>query len=266
VDGQPLEEKNPKWLQDDYVKFIRFAEWRIEQTGQGVVAFITNHAYLDNPTFRGMRARLLRTFQRLYVVNLHGNARRKERAPDGSPDENLFDIQQGVALLIAIRKPDKFPSAQTLSMNRQTSAMNRKTLSMNRQTSAMNRKTLSMNRQTSAMNRKTLSMNRQTSTMGTTTRPSGTAMCGASRDAKYDFLRTATLESIRWTPLTPRAPMYLFVPQDTALEAEYQGGWRIPDIFPVHSVGIVTARGRADHPPHARRRVADGVRTGRAGA
>jgi predicted helicase len=63
-----------------------------------------------------------------------------------------------------------------------------------------------------------------------------------SRDAKYDFLRTATLESIRWTPLTPRAPMYLFVPQDTALEAEYQRGWRIPDIFPVHSVGIVTAR------------------------
>jgi hypothetical protein len=62
------------------------------------------------------------------------------------------------------------------------------------------------------------------------------------RDAKYDFLRTATLESIRWTPLTPRAPMYLFVPQDTALEAEYQRGWRIPDIFPVHSVGIVTAR------------------------
>ena len=62
------------------------------------------------------------------------------------------------------------------------------------------------------------------------------------REAKYELLRTATLESIRWTPLTPRAPMYLFVPQDTALEAEYLQGWRIPDIFPVHSVGIVTAR------------------------
>jgi hypothetical protein len=117
VDGQPLEEKNPKWLQDDYVKFIRFAEWRIEQTGQGVVAFITNHAYLDNPTFRGMRAQLLRTFQRLYIVNLHGNARRKERAPNGSPDENLFDIQQGVALLIAVRAPDKFPNADVIDTN-----------------------------------------------------------------------------------------------------------------------------------------------------
>jgi hypothetical protein len=62
------------------------------------------------------------------------------------------------------------------------------------------------------------------------------------REAKYDLLRTATLESIRWTPLTPRAPMYLFVPQDTALEAEYQRGWRIPDIFPMHSMGIVKRR------------------------
>jgi hypothetical protein len=227
VDGQPLEEKNPKWLQDDYVKFLRFAEWRIKRTGQGVVAFITNHAYLDNPTFRGMRAHLLRTFQRLYIVNLHGNARRKERAPNGSPDENLFDIQQGVAILIAIRNPNNFPNADG------------KANIARWQTSTQ---TLSMNRQTSAMNRKTLSMNRQTSTMGTTTRPCGTAMCGASREAKYDLLRTATLESIRWMPLTPRAPMYLFVPQDTALEAEYQRGWRIPDIFPVHSVGIVTAR------------------------
>jgi predicted helicase len=187
VDGQPLKEKNLKWLQDDYVKFIRFAEWRIEQTGQGVVAFITNHAYLDNPTFRGMRAHLLRTFQRLYIVNLHGNARRKERAPDGSPDENLFDIQQGVAILIAIRNPNNFPNPDESA-------------------------------------------------------PVWYFDVWGSREKKYDFLRTATLESIRWTPLTPRAPMYLFVPQDTALEAEYLQGWRIPDIFPVHSVGIVTAR------------------------
>jgi hypothetical protein len=187
VDGQPLEEKNSKWLQDDYVKFIRFAEWRIEQTGQGVVAFITNHAYLDNPTFRGMRAHLLRTFQRLYIVNLHGNARRKERAPDGSPDENVFDIRQGVAILIAIRNPNNFAElAESV--------------------------------------------------------PVWYCDVWGLREAKYDFLREATLEAIDWTPLTPRAPMYLFVPQNTALEAEYLQGWRVPDIFPVHSVGIVTAR------------------------
>ncbi len=105
VDGQPLRERNPKWLQDDYVKFIRFAEWRINQTGQGVVGFSTNHAYLDNPTFRGMRQHLMRTFDELYILNLHGNARKKERAPDGSADENVFDIQQGVAILLAVKLP-----------------------------------------------------------------------------------------------------------------------------------------------------------------
>jgi predicted helicase len=187
VDGQPLKERNSKWLQDDYVKFMRFAEWRIEKTGQGVVAFITNHAYLDNPTFRGMRAHLLRTFQRLYIVNLHGNARRKERAPDGNPDENVFDIQQGVAILIAIRNPNNFAEpAESV--------------------------------------------------------PVWYCDVWGLREAKYDFLRAATLEAIDWTPLTPRAPMYLFVPQNTALEAEYLQGWRILDIFPVRSVGIVTAR------------------------
>ncbi|MEO7018722.1 MAG: N-6 DNA methylase, partial [Ktedonobacteraceae bacterium] len=97
VDGRPLGERNSKWLNDDYVKFLRFAQWRIEQTGYGVLAFITNHGYLDNPTFRGMRQSLMQTFDDIYVLNLHGNSKKKERSPDGSKDENIFDIQQGVA-------------------------------------------------------------------------------------------------------------------------------------------------------------------------
>jgi predicted helicase len=104
VDDQPLGEKNPKWLNDDYVKFIRFAQWRIEQTGHGVLAFITNNGYLDNPTFRGMRQSLMQTFDDIYVVDLHGNSKKKERAPDGSKDENVFDIQQGVAIGIFIKR------------------------------------------------------------------------------------------------------------------------------------------------------------------
>ena len=64
MDGQPLGEKNPKWLQDDYVKFIRWGQWSIERTGAGILAFITNNGYLDNPTFRGMRQRLLKAFTR----------------------------------------------------------------------------------------------------------------------------------------------------------------------------------------------------------
>ena len=107
VDGKPLGEKNPKWLQDDYAKFIRFGQHRIEQTGAGILAFITNHSYLDNPTFRGMRQQLMDTFSDIYLLDLHGNSRTKERTPDGGVDENVFDIQQGVAISIFLRKPGK---------------------------------------------------------------------------------------------------------------------------------------------------------------
>jgi hypothetical protein len=107
VDGQPLGERNPKWLQDDYVKFLRFGQWRIERTGAGILAFITNHGYLDNPTFRGMRQSLINLFTDIYVLNLHGNSKKKEKCPDGSPDENVFDIQQGVTLGIFVKEPGK---------------------------------------------------------------------------------------------------------------------------------------------------------------
>ena len=104
VDGKPLDERNPKYLNDDYVKFVRFAQWRIEQTGYGILAFITNHGYLDNPTFRGMRQCLMNTFDDIYLVNLHGNSKKKEKCPDGSDDENVFDIQQGVAIGIFVKR------------------------------------------------------------------------------------------------------------------------------------------------------------------
>ena len=104
VDGGDLAEKNPKMLQDDYVKFIRFAQHKIDEAGEGVVAVITNHAFLDNPTFRGMRQSLLGSFNRLYFLDLHGNAKKQERAPDGCKDENIFDIQQGVAVSVFVKK------------------------------------------------------------------------------------------------------------------------------------------------------------------
>ena len=103
VDGKPLGERNPKWLQDDYVKFIRFGQWRIEQTGEGVLAFITNHGYLDNPTFRGMRQQLLQTFSEIYILNLHGNSLKGEVTPEGNADENVFDIRTGVAISILVK-------------------------------------------------------------------------------------------------------------------------------------------------------------------
>ena len=107
VDGQPLKEKNPKWLQDDYVKFIRFSQWKIDQAGEGILGFITNHSYLDNPTFRGMRRSLMKSFNEIYILDLHGNSLKKEKCPDGSKDQNVFDIRQGVAIAIFIKKRGK---------------------------------------------------------------------------------------------------------------------------------------------------------------
>jgi type I restriction-modification system DNA methylase subunit len=105
--GGKLQERNSKWLNDDYVKFIRFAESMIEKTGEGVVAMITAHGYLDNPTFRGMRYHLMKTFNKIYVIDLHGNANKKEKAPDGSDDKNVFDIKQGVAIFLGVKKYDQ---------------------------------------------------------------------------------------------------------------------------------------------------------------
>lgn len=98
VDGKPLGERNPKGLQDDYVKFIRFAQWKIQKTGNGILAFITNHSYIDNPTFRGMRQSLKTSFNTIYTLDLHGNSTKKEKCADGSDDKNIFDIQQGVSI------------------------------------------------------------------------------------------------------------------------------------------------------------------------
>ena len=106
VDGKPLGEKK-LWLQDDYVKFLRFAQWKIQKAGFGIVAMITNHSYLDNPTFRGMRQSLIKTFDEIYLLDLHGNSLKKETCPDGSKDQNVFDIRQGVAIAVFIKKKSK---------------------------------------------------------------------------------------------------------------------------------------------------------------
>ena len=183
VDGKPLGEKNPKWLQDDYVKFIRFGQWRIERTGYGILAFITNHGYLDNPTFRGMRQQLMRTFSEISVLDLHGNSKKKEKAPDGSKDENVFDIQQGVSIGVFAKKPGSPGPANV----------------------------------------------RQSDLWGL-------------RENKYGSLSELEFQSVQWEKLEPHAPAHLFVRQSTDLLAEYEKGWRVTDIFPVNSVGIVTAR------------------------
>lgn len=106
VDGRPLGERNAKWLQDDYVKFLRFAQRRIDEAGEGVVGLVLNHSYLDNPTFRGLRRSLMTSFEEIYLLDLHGNRRKKETAPDGGVDENVFeDVGRGVSILLLVKKP-----------------------------------------------------------------------------------------------------------------------------------------------------------------
>lgn len=108
VDGVHLGEKGKKnWLQDDYVKFIRFSQFELDKSGVGILGFINNHGFLDNPTFRGMRASLLKSFSSIHVLDLHGNSKKKERGPDGDMDANVFDIQQGVSIELLWRRPIK---------------------------------------------------------------------------------------------------------------------------------------------------------------
>ncbi len=106
VDGEHFGERK-HWLQDDYVKFIRYGQHFIDKNGEGILTFINNHSFLDNPTFRGMRWHLLQSFDKIYVLDLHGNTKKKEVTPDGGKDENVFDIQQGVSINIFVKTGKK---------------------------------------------------------------------------------------------------------------------------------------------------------------
>ena len=183
VDGKPLQEKQTKWLQDDYVKFIRFGQWKIDQAGEGVLGFITNHSYLDNPTFRGMRESLMNSFNEIYLLDLHGNSLKKEKCPDGSKDENVFDIRQGtaIALFIKNRNNDK--------------------------------------------NRKVFH-----------------SELWGIRKGKYDWLTNNDTTTTKWQEIAPKSESYFFVPRDEKLLELYEKSLKITDIFPVNSVGVVTAR------------------------
>ena len=183
VDGAPLKEKNPKWLQDDYVKFIRFGQWRIKQNQEGVLAFITNHAWLDNPTFRGMRQSLLNSFSEIYVLDLHGNSKKKETTPEGNRDDNVFDIQQGVSIAFFVRHKGHKGQARVFHSD-----------------------------------------------------------CWGLRSDKYNWLNTHDVDDTEWQEIFPQSQSYFFVPFDYEGWREYEQGWKVTDIFPVNSVGIVTSR------------------------
>ncbi len=182
VDGKPLGERNPKWLQDDYVKFLRFAQWKIQKAGHGVIGMITNHSYLDNPTFRGMRQSLMKTFNKIFILNLHGNSLKKETAPDGGKDENVFDIRQGVAICFMIKHHDK-KGCEVFYED-----------------------------------------------------------FYGERNTKYGWLEEDKVEPYKYDEILPKSPYYFFIKRHTQNIQHYLQWKKISEIFPVNSVGIVTAR------------------------
>lgn len=183
--GGKLQEKNPKWLNDDYVKFIRYGQFFVEKNREGVLAYISNNGFLDNPTFRGMRWHLLTTFDKIHIIDLHGNSKKKETAPDGSKDENVFDIQQGVSINLFVKtgKKKKGQLAEVLHCD-----------------------------------------------------------LYGGRDEKYERLWANSLNNFNAAKLKPDVPHYFFATRDKTAEAKYNEGFTITDLFPVNSVGIVTAR------------------------
>lgn len=198
-----LAERNPKWINDDYVKFIRMAQHFIEKNGEGVLAYINPHGFLDNPTFRGMRWNLLRTFDKIYAIDLHGNSKKKETAPDGGKDENVFNIQQGVSINIFVKTGRK--KATDLGRVYHYDIFGR-------------------------------------------------------RQAKLDFLANHTLADIPFTEVTPREPMYFFVPKDFGAEEEYNRGFAVNELFVENSVGVMTMRDEfiiADNKQDVRIRIND---------
>ena len=198
-------EKNPKWLLDDYVKFICFAESKIKEQDSGIFAFISNNAFLDNPTFRGMRYSLLKTFDKIYILDLHGNARKKECAPDGSKDENVFDIMQGVSINIFIKNTCHSERSEETQKLKDTSALPQYD------------------------KKDDLATLYHYDLYG-------------KRGDKTKFLYANTLDSVAWATLKPQNPFYLFIPQNDDLRVEYDKGWSVKDIFGVSSVGVVTGK------------------------
>ncbi|MBN9351429.1 MAG: N-6 DNA methylase [Chitinophagaceae bacterium] len=99
-----LNERNIQPLSDDYIKFIRFGQYFIEKNGSGILAYISNNSFIDGLIHRKMREELIATFDKIYILDLHGNSKKKETAPDGSADQNVFDIMQGVSINIFVKK------------------------------------------------------------------------------------------------------------------------------------------------------------------
>jgi predicted helicase len=180
-----LQERNSKWINDDYCKFIRLGQFFVNRSKEGILAYINNHSFIDNPTFRGMRWNLMKSFDKIYIIDLHGNSKKKEVCPDGSKDENVFDIQQGVSINIFVKTGRKAEKALAEVYHFD--------------------------------------------------------ICG-KREEKYGYLLNNKLSAIPFVHVEPTAPFYFFMPKDYETEEEYEKGFKIQELFPTYSLGLITKR------------------------
>jgi predicted helicase len=201
--GQRLGERKT-WLHDDYVKFIRLAQWHVEQAGSGVVGFVTNHGYLDNATFRLMRQELARVFPHIEILDLHGNRKKHEIAPDGSRDENIFGLDQGIAISLLCRPP---PETRSVSEGEMSSTI-----------------TYSELWGTRAGKLKELQ--------------------SAVESHNNDKLLRGSPSLARRVSISPEAPDRRFLPAGASSRPvpEYDAGWSLADAMPVNTTAPVTAR------------------------
>jgi predicted helicase len=194
VNDRRIEEKNLKGLVDDYVKFFRLAQWEIDRNGMGAMGFITNNSYLENPTFRGMRYSLLKSFDEIYILDLHGRARKGKSGKNAGDenDENIFDVSQGIAIGFFIK-------------------------------------------------RKKPGMIRE-SPGNLECKVYYASMKGSKADKlkKLEELKESDFQAVQWERVFPVEDFYLFTPGKPV--DIYRNFLKVTDIFPLHSVGIVTAR------------------------
>lgn len=179
-----LAERNIQPLSDDYIKFIRLGQYYISKKGEGILAFITNNSFIDGIIHRQMRKSLLDEFDLIYILDLHGNSRKCEMAPDGTEDNNVFDIMQGVSINIFIKTGKKENGATATVFHKELYG---------------------------------------------------------SREAKYEWLNSASFQSVEWTRVHYSEPYYFFVPKDFSSQAEYEKGFKLDELFVNNVSGIKTS-------------------------
>ncbi len=238
------------WLGDDYVKFIRFGQHFIDKNGEGILAYINSHSFLDNPTFRGMRWSLLNSFDSIYVIDLHGNSKKKEITPTGEKDENVFDIQQGVSINIFVKKKkdslSNQPLTPTLSRKGRGSYSELDVTSSSTSSNARGNKVeLGATPSPLAGEGWGEGCKKESAASNKLAQVKHVDLWG-NREGKYQTLTENSLKTLPFQTLECQAPFYFFCPKNFDEIGEYEKGFKVNELFEKNSVGFVTANDKSN--------------------